>query len=346
MCVNCFLGDKHPMFQFAPVPRTRKSPYYDATVAAGCEAFTVYNHMLMPKWYESMLADYWYLINNVTMWDVAVERQIEITGPDAATFAQLLTPRDLTKCKVGQCKYVPIVDESGGMLNDPVLLKLGENHFWLSLADSDLLFWAKGLALGHGLDVTLVEPDVSPLAIQGPNWRPVAEALLGDWIHDLRFFWFREVDLDGIPLVVARSGWSKQGGLELYLRDGSKGIELWERVAAAGAPFDIKPAAPSGYERIETGLLSYGNDMTIENNPFECGLDKFCAVDKPIEFIGKEALRKVKAQGVKQRLVGLLVDHPEPISVDQWMPLHHNGRRIGKITSGLMSPFRNVQVCA
>lgn len=235
-------------------PRVRKSPFFDSALAAGAKGVTVYNHMLMPTYYESPEADYWQLMTNVTIWDVGCERQVEITGPDAFTLAQLLTPRNLSKCQIGQCKYVPIVDDNGGMLNDSVLLRLGEQHFWLSLADSDILLWAKGLALGYGLNVQVTEPDVSPLAIQGPNAEAVTAALLGDWVKAVRFFHCKETNLDGIPLVVARSGWSKQGGFELYLRDGRYGAELWDRVMAAGAAWQIAPAAPSSFERIESGL--------------------------------------------------------------------------------------------
>ena len=332
------------IFQFGISTRTRKSPYFDATIADGVQGMTTYNHMLMPTWYDSPLADYWHLVENVTMWDVAVERQVEITGPDAMKLATLMTPRNISKMRVGQCKYVPIVDENGGMLNDPILLRLGENHFWLSLADSDLLLWAKGLAYGLGLDVNLVEPDVSPLAIQGPNWLPVCRNLLGDWVADLRFFRFREFELDGIPLVVARSGWSKQGGLELYLRDGSRANELWERVKKAGETWNIRPATPSTIERIESGLLSYGNDMTINDNPFQVGLGQYCDVHQEANFIGKTALQKIKCQGVKRKLVGVFLDCEERMFSEHWWPIYREGERIGDVRSATWSPHlkRNI----
>ncbi len=321
------------------VQRTRKSPYFDATVRAGVKGFSVYNHMLMPIFYDSPQADYWHLINNVTMWDVAVERQVEITGPDAHTLVQYMTPRNLSKCKVGQCKYVPIIDENGGVLNDPVLLKLAENHYWLSLADSDILLYAKGLANGHGWDVEITEPDVSPLAIQGPNWLPVAQKLFGDWITKLRFFRFKEVELEGIPLIVARSGWSKQGGLELYLRDGQYGTKLWELVEAAGAEYGIKPATPSTIERIESGLLSYGNDMTIDENPYEVNLGKYCDLDQEADFIGKEALKKIVAKGITRAGVGLIIETDGEISNQEFWPiLNDAGERVGKVTSAVYSP--------
>ena len=320
------------------VQRTRKSPYFDGAMRLGAKGFTVYNHMLMPIVYESGEADYRHLIDNVTMWDVAVERQVELKGPDAACLAQLMTPRNLSKMKVGQCKYVPIIDDKGGILNDPILLKLADDQYWLSLADSDVLLYAKGLAIGRGLDVEIFEPDVSPLAIQGPNADDVATAVLGDWVRDLKFFWFKEFMLDDIPLIVARSGWSKQGGVELYLRDGSKGDKLWDIVWETGQRFGIKPATPNLIERVESALLSYGNDMTIKNNPYEVGLDKYCDLEQEAEFVGKEALRKIKAEGVKQKLVGLIIDGDRITHNENHWPLLDGEAAAGDVTSATHSP--------
>ncbi len=320
-------------------PRTRKSPYYNATLRWGAKAFTVYNHMLMPLWYESPEADYWKLVTGVTLWDVACERQVAIQGPDAFTLVRRLTPRNLSRMQVGRCKYVPIVAEDGGIINDPVLLRLAEDHFWLSLADSDVLLWARGVAVTQGLDVRIWEPDVSPLAIQGPLADEVAAALFGDWVRELRFFWFRETELDGIPLLVARSGWSKQGGFELYLRDGAQGERLWERVMEAGRPWQIAPAAPNLMERIEGGLLSYGNDMTLENNPFEVGLDRYCDLDQEVDFIGKQALRRIRDQGVQRKLVGLFIEGERIPGNEEWWPIQDGeGKPAGRVTSATYSP--------
>ena len=252
-------------------PRVRKSPFFAASRRHGCKAYTIYDHMYMPLYYDDPLAEYWRLVNHVAVWDVGCERQVEITGPDAFKFVQRLTPRNLTRCAVGQCKYFPVTAEDGGMLNDPVLLRLGENHFWLSLADRDVLLWARGVAVDADMDVTIAEPDVSPSAVQGPSADDLIADLIGDWVRGLRYFWFREIDLKGIPLVVARSGWSRQGGFELYLCDGKYGDELWDQVMEAGQPYEIAPGAPSTMGRIDSGLLSYGSDMTEENNPFEIG---------------------------------------------------------------------------
>lgn len=319
--------------------RTRLSPYFEATGAAGVQAFTVYNKMLLPTVYKSAEEDYWPIINSVSMWDVAVERQVELKGPDAMALITLMTPRDLTKMKIGQCKYVPLCNEDGGIVNDPVLLRLAEDRFWLSIADSDVLLWAMGLASGFGLDVECSEPDVSPMAIQGPLANDVAADLFGDWVRDLKFFWFKEFDFEGIPLVIARSGWSKQGGFELYLRDRNLGTELWERVAEAGQPYGIQPGAPSSMERIEGGLLSYGNDMTIRNNPFEVGLDRYCALDQEADFLAKDALHQIREQGPTQRQIGIAIAG-EPIQGnDQWWHVvDADGERIGTVTSACHSP--------
>lgn len=324
--------------QLAVVERTRKSPFFDATIAAGVQGFTVYNHMLLPTWFESPQADYWHIVNNVTMWDVAGERQVEITGTDALKLIQLMTPRNLSKMKIGQCKYIPITDHNGGLLNDPVLLKLAENHYWVSLADTDVWLYAQGIALGMGLDVNIIEPDVSPLAIQGPNHAPVMAALFGDEINKVRFFRFVERELNGMPLIVARSGWSKQGGFELYLRDGSRGTELWNLVAEAGAPFGIKPASPNSMERIESGLLSYGNDMTRENNPFEVGMGQYCDLEQEADFFGKEALKRIRAEGVKQKLTGLVIEGGErPGNSSKWA-VSDGDKHAGYVTSATWSP--------
>ncbi|MEE9563185.1 MAG: glycine cleavage system protein T, partial [Thermoanaerobaculia bacterium] len=270
--------------------RLRRSPFFEATRRHGCWGYTVYNHMFLPIGYDDLEKEYWRLLEDVTVWDVSVERQVEITGPDAFTLTNLLTPRDLSKCAVGQGKYVLITAEDGGIINDPVLLRLRKNHFWLALADSDVLLWAKGVALGAGLDVEIREPDVSPLQIQGPKSKEVVSALFGDKVLDLAYYWFLETELDGIPVIVTRTGWSGEVGYEIYLRDGSRGGDLWDRVMEAGKPYNITPTGPSDIRRIEAGILNYGIDMTLDNNPFEVGLGWLVEFDQEAEFIGKEAL--------------------------------------------------------
>jgi aminomethyltransferase len=318
--------------------RIRKSPYFEATERYGCRAYTTYNNMYLPLVYQDLVSDYWHIKKGVTIWDVGCQRQVEITGPDAFKFLQHLTPRNLTNFRVGQCKYTPLTTQDGGILNDPVVSRLGENHFWLSIADRDILLWAKGLAVGYQMQVAIQEPDVSPLAVQGPKSFDVVADLFGDWVRKLRYFWFRETELDGIPLVLARSGWSKQGGYELYLRDKSFGDQLWEIVMEAGRPYNIQPSTPSPIERVESGLLNYWEDMTEYTNPYEVGLGKFVDLDQEVNFIGKEALKKIKTAGIKRKLVGLEI-HSEPLSqsAQSWQ-VECNGQPVGTITSAVYSP--------
>ena len=317
----------------------RKSPYFDSTVKWGATGFSVYNHMYIPRDFGSPEQNFWNLIEKAILCDVAVERQVEITGPDAYKFIQLLTPRDLSKLSVGQCKYVLIVNNDGGILNDPVLLRLAENHFWLSLADSDILLWAQGVAVNSGLNVKITEPDVSPLQLQGPTSQEIMVKLFGDNIRDLKYYWLREYDLDGIPLIVSRTGWSSELGYEIYLRDGSKGNELYEKIMAAGKEHGIQPGHTSSIRRIEGGMLSYHADADIKTNPFELGLDRLVNLDSEINFIGKNALKKIKESGISRKQVGLVIEC-EPLSGPNttFWPIKKNGKQIGKVTSAVYSP--------
>ena len=317
----------------------RKSPYFNSTVKWGATGFSVYNHMYIPRDFGNPEQNFWNLVNEAILCDVAVERQVEITGLDAAKFVQLLTPRDLSKLAVGQCKYVLIVNNSGGILNDPVLLRLAENHFWLSLADSDILLWAQGVAVNSGLDVKITEPDVSPLQLQGPNSGKIMETLFGKNINDLKYYWLRDLDLDGIPLIVSRTGWSSELGYELYLKDGSKGDALWEKIMAAGKKFGLKPGHTSSIRRIEGGMLSYHADADINTNPYELGLDRLINLDIPANYVGKEALKKINKDGIKRKQIGLTIDC-EPLKGPNttFWPLTKNNKIIGKITSAVYSP--------
>ena len=317
----------------------RKSPFFDGTVRWGATDFSVYNHMYIPRSFGDPEQNFWNLVNDAILCDVAVERQVEIAGPDAAAFVQLLTPRNLSQCAVGQCKYVLITNESGGILNDPVLLRLEENRFWLSLADSDVLMWAQGVATHAGLDVTICEPDVSPLQLQGPKSGDIMATLFGEGIRDLKYYWLDHFELDGIPLVISRTGWSSELGYELYLLDGSQGEALWEKLMAVGEPMGLKPGHTSSIRRIEGGMLSYHADMDAQTNPFELGLDRLVDLEMPANFIGKAALKQVQQQGISRQQVGLELDgEPLPGPNTQFWPVKVNGEVIGKVTSAVYSP--------
>ena len=317
----------------------RKSPYFDSTVKWGATGFSVYNHMYIPRDFGSPEQNFWNLIEKAILCDVAVERQVEITGPDAYKFIQLLTPRDLSKLAIGQCKYVLITNNEGGIINDPVLLRLAENHFWLSLADSDVLLWAQGVAVNSGLNVKITEPDVSPLQLQGPVSGKIMVKLFGDNIKDIKYYWFREYNLDGIPLIVSRTGWSSEFGYELFLRDGSKGNELYEKIMLAGEEYGLKPGHTSSIRRIEGGMLSYHADADINTNPFELGFERLVNLDSNINFIGKDALTKIKKEGIKRKQVGLIIDcKPLPGPNTTFWSIKKDGNKIGKVTSAVYSP--------
>ncbi len=317
----------------------RKSPYFDATVRWGAKGFSVYNHMYIPRDFGDPVQNFWNLVNDAILCDVAVERQVEITGPDAARFMQLLTPRDLSNMAVGQCKYILITNAEGGIINDPVLLRLAENRFWISLADSDVLLWAQGVAVNSGMAVNISEPDVSPLQLQGPKSGEIMKALFGDEISSLKYYWLRELQLNGIPLVISRTGWSSELGYEIYLQDGNRGSELWETIMAAGKPFGLQPGHTSSIRRIEGGMLSYHADADIHTNPYELGLDRLVNLDIEAEFIGKQALRQIRDRGIARKQVGLqLTGSPLQGPNTTFWPIHKNDEQIGKVTSAVFSP--------
>ena len=317
----------------------RKSPYFESTVKWGATGFSVYNHMYIPRDFGNPEQNFWNLIEKSILCDVAVERQVEITGPDAYKFTQLLTPRDLSNISIGQCKYVLITNNEGGIINDPVLLRLAENHFWLSLADSDVLLWAQGVAVNSGLNVNISEPDVSPLQLQGPTSKDIMIKLFGESIKDLKYYWFKEYDLDGIPLIVSRTGWSSEFGYEFFLRDGSKGNNLYEKIMSAGKEYGLQPGHTSSIRRIEGGMLSYHADADIHTNPFELGFDRLVSLDNDIEFIGKAALKKIKATGIKRKQVGLEINC-KPLSGPNttFWSIEKDNNKIGKVTSAIYSP--------
>jgi len=318
--------------------RLRRSPYFEATQRYGCRAYTVYNHTFLPSSYDDPVTEYWHLIEHVALWDVGVERQVEISGPDAFALTQRLTPRDLSQCAAGQGRYVLITAEDGGVINDPVLLRLAEDRFWLSLADSDVLLWAKGVAINSGLRVDIQEPDVWPLQLQGPKSKPLVADLFGDRVASMPYYAFSEASLDSIPVVVTRTGWTGEVGYEIYLRDGSRGDQLWERVMRAGKPYHIRPTGPSDIRRIEAGILNYGADMTLADNPYEVGLGWTVDLDKPGDFIGKAALQRIKAEGPRRKIAGIEIEGaPLEFNETKW-PVTHDGRPVGHLTSGIHSP--------
>lgn len=319
--------------------RMRASPYEKRVLENGVTAFSLYNKMLLPLHYESYEATYDSLVNGVQIWDVAAQRQVEIVGPDALRLVELITPRDISRCAVGQGMYAPLCDENGGIVNDPIILRLADDRFWLSIADSDVNLWVKGIAYGRGFDVRVFEPDVSPLAIQGPKAEDLVADVVGEHVRDIRFFRFTDETIAGTPVKLARSGWSGQGGFEVYLQDSARGLDLWDAFWDAGRKFGLTVGSPNLIERLETGLKSYNADMTIESDPFEAGLEKFIDLDKPAEYMSRDALRKIAATGPARRLVNLVIEGAKLGALrSDWRVLDEDGEQIGLVTSQAYSP--------
>ncbi len=325
------------MVALSPSRRLRRTPFSQGVEAAGVKAYTVYNHMLLPTVFRSVQEDYHHLKSAVQVWDVSCERQIELRGPDASRLMQMLTPRDLSAMLPGQCYYVPIVDETGGMLNDPVALKVAEDRWWISIADSDLLFWVKGLAYGYRLDVLVDEPDISPLGVQGPRADDLVAAVFGDAIRNIKFFRFGWFNFEGTSMAVARSGYSKQGGFEIYCDGSHNGMPLWNALMEAGKALDVHAGCPNLIERIEGGLLSFGNDMTRENTPHEAGLGRFCSTRTAIGCVGRDALLRVAKEGPTQQIRPIAIEGVIPACEGPW-PLLAGDKRVGQVTSAAASP--------
>jgi aminomethyltransferase len=318
--------------------RLRRSPFFEATQRYGPKGFTVYNHTLFPTCFDDFEAEYRHLLEHVTLWDVAVERNVEVSGPDGYRFAQLLTCRDLSTCAVGQGKYVLITAPDGGILNDPVMLRIDENTFWFALADSDVLFYAIGLAAHTGLDVRLREVDAAPLQVQGPKSKDVMADLFGPDVLEQRYYWFSRREVDGIPVILTRTGWTSEIGYELYLLDPARGGDLWEAIMEAGRPYQIRPTGPVDIRRVEGGIFNYRADMDWTNNPFELGLDRLVDLDTEAEFMGKDALRRIRERGVTRRIVGVEISGPRlDMNQTKW-PVHIAGSRRGEVTSAVYSP--------
>ena len=320
-------------------PWYRRSPFFEKTLAAGCSAYDIYNHMYLPGYYADPVEEYWALLDGVTVWDVSVERIVEITGRDASAFTNTLTCRDLTKCAVGQGKYVLITAEDGGIVNDPVLLRVEENRWWLALADSDAGLYARGLAINSGLDVKVREPEVYPIQVQGPKSKDTLRKVFGPAIDDIKYYWTLTTEVDGIPVVISRTGWTGEVGYEVYLRDPSRGGDLWDRVFEAGKEFDIRPIAPCEARRIEAGIFNYNSDMTIANNPFEImGLERLVERQEA-DYVGKAALEEIRVKGVSRRLVGIEAPGaPLPFEIAEKRPVLHEGEAKGTLTDLIWSP--------
>ena len=325
----------------AKAKRLRSTPYTSRIEKQGLTSYTTYNHMLLPAGFKGTLEEtYYHLKEHVQVWDVAAERQVEISGEDAAKLVQLMTCRDLSKSKDGRCYYSPIIDDNAGIINDPVVLRINKNKWWLSIADSDVILFAKGLAIGKNYKVNIIEPNVDIMAIQGPKSFTLMEKVFGKSITELKFFGFDYFEFRGCKHLIARSGWSKQGGYEVYVEDTKSGLELYDYLFEIGKEFNVKPGCPHLIERIESALLSYGNDFDLNDNPLECGFDKYVNLDNNIEFLGKQKLIEIKTNGISKKLMGVKIDL-DKINLSQAIDVTIDSKRVGELRSAVYSPTFN-----
>ncbi len=315
--------------------RLRETPFTDRVLAGGAQSFTVYNHTLLPSWFRSLEGDYWHLVENVQVWDVSCERQVQLKGPDAEKLVQLMTPRDLSRAQPDQCFYVPLCDERGRILNDPIAIKVGDDAWWLSLADSEIYLWAKGIAHGKEMDVEINRPDVWPVAVQGPKAETLMARLFGDEVKSIRFFRYKRLEYRGHQFIVARSGWSGQGGFEIYVDDAELGQVLWDELFVVGADLNVGHGCPNNIERMESGLLSFGSDMDYRHTPLQCGLDRYCQLDADLPSMSLAALRTQRDEGVPTRLVGIVA--PGVPAASKYCQLFADGEPVGDITSKSLS---------
>ena len=322
--------------------RIRRTPFTASVEKYGVTGFSVVNHTLLPKSFQNSIEDdYLHLQKYAQIWDVGCQRQVEIKGKDALKLIELMTPRSISELKSGKCLYIPLTDENGGIINDPILIKISDEHYYLSVADSDVLLWARGLAIGLGLNVRIREPDVWPLAIQGPKAADVLAKIFGERIHSLKKFNFDYFPLDGSSQLIAKTGYSRIGGFEIYLSRPELGTFLWETILEAGKPENIRPGSPNIIDRVEAGLLSYGNEMTVENTPLECNMDKFLDIYKEEDYIGKKVLLRQIKYGIKRRIKGVIYNGPRLPTITRPLQVFDADKKtiVGNLTSGAFSPF-------
>jgi len=321
--------------------RIRRTPFTASVEKYGVTGFSVVNHTLLPKSFQNSVEDdYLHLQKHAQIWDVGCQRQVEIRGKDALKLIELMTPRSISALQPGKCLYIPLTDQNGGIINDPILIKIRADHYYLSVADSDVLLWARGLAIGFGLNVRIREPDVWPLAVQGPKAADVLAKVFGERIYSIKKFNFDYFSLDGSAQLIAKTGYSRIGGFEIYLSRPELGSSLWETILEAGRSENIRPGSPNIIDRVEAGLLSYGNEMTVENTPLECNMDKFLDINKEADYIGKKVLQRQIRYGIKRRIRGVIYKGPKLPTISRPLQVFDIDKRtiVGSLTSGAFSP--------
>ena len=332
--------------------RVRKSAYWHLAVEAGCWRCTVYNRMYHPRGYVKpedggAMVEYDSLVNHVTMWNVAVERQIRVKGPDALKFTNYVITRDASRIEVMHGKYVILCNSKGGVLNDPILLRVAEDEFWFSLSDSDIMFFLQGVNHDKKFDVTIDEIDVAPVQIQGPKSVDLMADLVGDAVRDIPYYGLMEAKVGGRDCIISQTGFTGEKGYEIYLRNATLyADDMWNAVLEDGKKHNLRVIAPAHHRRIAAGILSWGQDLDAETYPFQCNLGYQVPRKKTADYIGKEALETMRAKmeaGDKpysNQLVGFkLGGKPiEEYAPDFWLISEDGSTPIGYLTSPWYSP--------
>lgn len=319
-------------------PRLRPSPFFERALAAGAKGASVYNHMILPSRFAGTLEEYRALTEDVTVWDVGCQRQVEISGRDSLALVQYLCTRDMSRVGTGRARYTFLCNHRGGVVNDPVALRVAEDRFWLSLADRDVLLWAQAIAAERGWEAEVFEPDVSPLQIQGPKSKALVTDLWGEDIAALGYYRTAWTVWDGVELLVSRTGWSGEFGYEVFLTDAAAGGRLWDRVMEAGEPYGAQPASPNQIRRIEGGILSYGTDLDDSVNPYELGFGRLVEFPPGEDFVGRAALEELATRPPSRLLTGARLDGPPIMSFPERRPVTAGGRTVGELTSACYSP--------
>jgi len=347
--------------------RVRKSPYWHLSMRAGCWRATVYNRIYHPRGYVKpedggAMKEYDAIKNHVTMWNVAVERQIRVKGPDAEKFVDYVITRDATKISPMRARYVILCNSYGGVLNDPILLRISKNEFWFSLSDSDISLYLQGVNCDGRFNCEIDEIDVSPVQIQGPKSKLLMQDLCGDHVdfNDMPFYGLAEAKIGGRSCVISQTGFSGEAGYEIYLRESTLYAEdMWNAVLDAGKKHNLMVIAPAHHRRIQAGILSWGQDMDYQHNAFQCNLGYQVSLsgkgewNKKTDYIGKKALEQMRDElragkkPYKLQLVGLeLGGKPiEEYAPDFWLISGEGGGEpIGFITSPWYHPEKKTNI--
>ena len=332
------MNRKHNGASISFQPRIRRGAFFEACWDHGCRNFSVYNRTYISSNFSKPLEEYWHVIEHVSLWPVMGERQIQITGIDAKKFVQYLSCRDISNCSINQCKYSLLLNDEAGIICDPIILRLEENKFWISTSDCDLELWIKGVKINSGFNVSIKDANVSLLQIQGPKSSALFSKMFGTDILNLKYYWLTQVKFEGINLVISRTGWSGELGYEIYLSDFEKGSYIFNRILEIGEEFSIAVGSVNQTRRIESGILSWGVDMSQNENPYQVGLGKLVELESKDDFIGKKAAIELSNKKQKKVLVGIKLHSNNKLNNEIHWNIIKGKKNVGKLTSVSFSP--------